>query len=321
VEPFKSWAFRNPQRQLRLAWHTANGFLSRRATNFRPDIIYAHHTAINGYFAERLHSRFSLPYVITDHDFAEIAECRRWPGRKRFFEPIASRAFRMVAVASRMEAEMRALFPDARTCTVANGTDPIPQGLQDKPRPVDLNGKLVLFSCGAFYERKGFPLLIEAFARVSRDHPTVLLRIAGDGGERPQIEEAIRRCSVQDRVQLLGFQPHNTVLQEMCWCDAFVLFGWDEPFATVFLEAMSAGKPVVCCNDGGIDDVLRNEVHGLSVRPKDTAAATHALDRILADSALRERLGRNARILFKSSLQWDHNAARMADVFRAAAIR
>jgi glycosyltransferase involved in cell wall biosynthesis len=321
VEPLKSWAFHNPRLQLQLAWHTASGFLSNLVNSFQPDLVYAHHSAVNGYFAERLHSRFRLPYAITDHDFAEIAECRRWPGRKRFFEPIVSHASKMVAVASRMETEMRALFPDARTCTIANGTDPIPQQLQDRPRQASLEGKLVLFSCGTFYERKGFPLLIEAFARISLKHPTALLRIAGDGDQRPQIEEAIRRFSLQDRVQLLGLQPHKTVLQEMCWCDAFVLLGWDEPFATVFSEAMAAGKPLVCCDDGGINDVARDEVHGLTVPPKDATAAAHALDRILANGALRQRLGRNARTLFETSLRWDHNAAKMVDIFRSAASR
>jgi glycosyltransferase involved in cell wall biosynthesis len=321
VEPLKSWAFRNPQLQLQLAWFSASGFLSKRVNNFQPDLVYAHHAAVNGYFAERLHYRFRLPYVITDHDFAEITECRRWPKRKRFFEPIVSHASKMVTVARRMETELRALFPHARTCTIANGTDPIPQQLQDRPRPASLEGKLVLFSCGAFYERKGFPLLIEAFALISAKHPTALLRIAGDGAQRLQIEEAIRQFSLQDRVQLLGFQAHKTVLQEMCWCDAFVLLGWDEPFATVFVEAMSAGKPFICCNDGGINDLARDEVHGVTVRPKDTPAAAHALDRILTDSALRQRLGRNARALFETTLRWDHNAAKMADIFRSAASR
>lgn len=319
IEPFKSRAFRNPSPQMALAWHTSSRFLSKFVESFRPHVVYAHHTAVNGYFAERLQHRFQLPYVVTDHDFDEIAQCRRWPARKRFFEPVAARAFRMVSVASRMEAEVKQLFPAARTCTLANGTDPIPDELRANPRPPELRGKLVLFSCGAFYERKGFPLLIEAFAQVAGKHPHAVLRIAGDGAERTRVEEAIRRFSLEGRVELLGFQPHQAVLQEMCWCDAFVLLGWDEPFATVFSEAMSAGKPVVCCNDGGITDVLGHGVHGLTVPPKDGAAAVEALGRILSDTALRESLGRNARELFESSLRWDHNAAKMAAIFRSAA--
>jgi glycosyltransferase involved in cell wall biosynthesis len=177
----------------------------------------------------------------------------------------------------------------------------------------------VLFSCGAFYERKGFPLLIEAFARIASKHPGARLRIAGSGEQRVQVEAAIAQHSLGDRVDLLGFVPHETVIEEMCRADAFILIGWDEPFATVFTEALSAGKPVICANDGGINDVLQNEVHGLTVPPKNVAAASDAIDRILADTGLRTRLGANAADLFSTSLTWDHNAARMAEIFHEAA--
>jgi glycosyltransferase involved in cell wall biosynthesis len=81
---------------------------------------------------------------------------------------------------------------------------------------------------------------------------------------------------------------------------------------------MSAGKPIICCNDGGITDVLRNEVHGLTVTPKDIDAAVNALTRMLCDADLRERMGTAGTELFASSLKWDHNARRMADIFREA---
>jgi glycosyltransferase involved in cell wall biosynthesis len=224
----------------------------------------------------------------------------------------------MVAVASRMERQMRQLFSNAPACTIQNGTDAIPQEVKNAPRPARNQGRTVLFACGAFYERKGFPPLIEAFARIAAQFPEAVLRIAGDGDERPRVDEAIRRFGLQDRVQLLGFLPHASVLQEMCWCDAFVLIGWDEPFATVFSEAMAAGKPVICCNDGGITDVLQNEVHGLTVPPRNVAAAAEALARLLGDPRLRARLGQAGARLFDASLQWDHNAARMEQVFRDA---
>lgn len=318
VPPLKQYAFRNPAPQMKLAWLSARSALIHAVKEFRPDVIYAHHTAVNGYLAAQLKRKFRIPFVVTDHDFGEIAECANFPARKRFFADVASQSSMIVSVASRMERQMRALFPEARTRTVQNGTDPIPDAIKNSVKPEELPGKTVLFACGAFYERKGFPLLIEAFARVAPQFPEAVLRIAGDGEQRPQIEESIRRFALQDRVRLLGFIPHESILREMCLCNAFVLTGWDEPFATVFSEAMSAGKPVVCCNDGGITDVLKNEVHGLTVPPRDAAATAEALARILGDPDLRARLGQAAGALFESTLKWDHNAIRMEEIFRAA---
>jgi len=319
VPPLKQYAFRNPRPQMQLAWQSVRPSLIRAVREFQPQVIYAHHTAVNGFLASRLKDVLKIPFVVTDHDFDEIAGCAHLPARKRFFANVVGQSSMMVAVATRMERQMRELFPEARTCTIQNGTEPIPEAIRNSPRPEELRGKTVLFSCGAFYERKGFPLLVEAFAEVAPRFPNAVLRIAGDGEQRAQVEELIRRFSLEDKVRLLGFLPHEDVLREMCQCDAFVLTGWDEPFATVFSEAMSAGKPVICCNDGGITDVLKNEVHGLTVPPKDKAAIAQALSRILEDASLRARLGQAAGKLFESALKWDHNAARMEAVFQAAA--
>jgi glycosyltransferase involved in cell wall biosynthesis len=219
-----------------------------------------------------------------------------------------------------METEVRRLFPSARTCTVVNGTDPIPSPLQ-QPRPRDISDKTIVFSCGSFYERKGFPLLIEAYSRVAGKYPESQLRIAGDGAERADIESRISYHGLQNQVILLGKLTHEDVLREMIWSDAFALLGWDEPFATVFSEAASAGKPIVCCTDGGFCDVLQNEVHGLSVPPRDVDKAARALDLILGNEDRRLEMGRAARSLFEARLKWDHNAEEMIQIFQTAVAR
>lgn len=319
VAPLKQYAYRSPELQMNVAWQTARSSLLKAVREFKPDVLYAHHTAVNGCFAAKLKQATGIPFVVTDHDFGEISDCEQLPRRKRFFAGIASQSSMMVAVASRMEQRLRQLFPGVRACTIPNGTEGIPDAVKQTERPPELRGKTILFSCGTFYERKGFPLLIEAFAQVAPNYPDAVLRIAGDGEQRLQIEQQIQRFGLQGRVQLLGFLPHAAVMQEMSWCDVFALIGWDEPFATVFSEALSAGKPVICCNDGGITDVLKNEVHGLAVPPRNLQAAAVAICRLLRDPDLRERMGKAGAELFARSLHWDHNAARMEQLFRAAA--
>jgi glycosyltransferase involved in cell wall biosynthesis len=221
----------------------------------------------------------------------------------------------MTPVANAMERDIHRLFPGVPTQTVHNGADPIPASIVQNPRPPELAGKKVVFSAGGFFKRKGIPQLVGAFGKVAPRHPEALLRIAGDGGDRPEIEAAIARSGVAGRITLLGAQPHERVLQEMVWSDLFALIGWSEPFATVYLEALAAGRPIVCCNDGGINDVIQNEVHALTVPPKDIDAAAAALDRLLTDENVRLRMGSAARELFDTRMSWDARARAMIDVF------
>jgi glycosyltransferase involved in cell wall biosynthesis len=104
----------------------------------------------------------------------------------------------------------------------------------------------------------------------------------------------------------------------MVWCDLFAHIGINEPFAPVFSEAMMAGKPIIFASDGGINDVARDGVHGLSVAPNDENAAAAALDRLLTDSALRNQLAASATELAHAKLTWPVNAQRLTDLFEAA---
>jgi glycosyltransferase involved in cell wall biosynthesis len=316
VEPFRSLFTRYPGLMLGLAWPAVRSQVFRTVEAFRPDVVYIHHSLPSGFIGLRIHERFGIPYVITDHSFDYIEACRRFPWRRRLFEKVVRNAQAVVAVARRMEALLQELFPGIRTVTIQNGTDPIPQAILDGPRPAELRDRFVFFSCGFFYERKCFPELIDAFAPVAARHPEALLRIAGDGALRPAVEARIRAHQLQDRVQLLGLVDHATVLEEMTWSDAFVLIGYDEPFATVFSEAMAAGKPIITASDGGINDVFIDQVHGLAVPPRNTSAASEALERLLSNPGFCATCGASGTQLFDTTLRWSANAKRLIAVFR-----
>ena len=214
---------------------------------------------------------------------------------------------------------MRRLFPGLPACTISYGIDPIPAACWTTSRPAELVGRKIIFCAAMFYQRKGIPLLVEAFGKIARRHPDALLRIAGDGAEREKIESTIRAAGLERRVQLLGEVPHQVVLQEMVWSDAFALIGWDEAFGVVFAEAMGAGKPIICANDGGVMDVVRDGVHGLTIPPKSAAAAADALDAMLTDDSARLRMGAAAKALVEEKLTWDAKALAMLGLFRQAA--
>lgn len=307
---------RYPALPMRLAWWSAKAGLEAAVREFQPDVLYCHHTAVNGYVARQLQKKTGLPFVVTDHDFGEIQMCRSYTQRRQLFAEVSANAYCLVSVARRMQTEYSSQFPQANTRTVFNGARATAG--EFPPRPEELAGKQVVFSSGMFYERKGFLLLLEAFAQVAATRPAAVLRIAGDGELRPAIEAKIAALGLQERVTLLGMQPQAKVLQEMHWADCFALIGWDEPFATVFSEAMSTGTPIVTASDGGINDVVVDGVHGYSVPPRDVPAAAAAIGRLLDEPSKRAEMGKAARALYESTLNWDRNAQEMLSILRAA---
>lgn len=319
VPPLRQRLFESPRGQTELGWLTLKPALERLVRAHDPQVVYVHGTAPAGYLALRLKRRHGLPFVIADFDFGEVTACETLPRRRVLYEEVLGEASAHIAAAKKMEGEVRRLFPFAATQTIHQGISTTATGWLQRPRPPELVGKRVVFAAGTFYERKGIPLLVRAFARAAGSMPDAVLRIAGDGAERPLIEAAIREHGLSRQVALLGFLSHEAVQQEMAWSDVFALPGWDEPFATVFLEAMALGRPIICASDGGITDVVEDGVHGLIVPPRDDVAAAAALARLLTDEPARLRMGQAAAEMVASKLSWDAMAGRLVGVMEAAA--
>jgi glycosyltransferase involved in cell wall biosynthesis len=316
------FSYRDPRLQERLCWRTAHRALDLLVREKEPDVVFTHHSLYNGCMARRLKERYGLPYFITEHDLDEVTSCHEFPARRAVMGAATLDTDACIVFSRRMEEELRRLFPAVNTRLIRNGSDPLPAPLRDRPRPPEIRGKLVVATAAVFYERKGVPLLVRAFARVAPKHPDAVLRIAGGGGtDGPNVEAAIREAALGDRVQLLGLVPPERAKQEMVWSDVFASIGWNEPFATVCIEAASAGRPIRWASDGGIGEVLRDGVDGVAVEPRSIDSAAAALDRLLGDAATRERMGRASRELFDRTLTWDANAAAVVRLFQDALAR
>jgi len=88
---------------------------------------------------------------------------------------------------------------------------------------------------------------------------------------------------------------------------------------TVLLEAMALGTPCVSTDVTGIPEILHDGETGLMVPQHDAVALADALERLLADGALRARLARHARSLMEQQFDIHRNTARMREIFAAAA--
>jgi glycosyltransferase involved in cell wall biosynthesis len=314
----KRQSYRNPWPQNRLAWASVRGHLERWIEANQPDAIWAQFAWINGYLARRLYDTYKIPYIISEHDNQEVRNCDDYPARRHLYDYVYERVSMVVATASRMEADLKALFPDVPSCTINNGMDPFPEALHETPKPEHVRNRRVIFSCGSGRPYKNTPMLVRAFDRVADRHDDLVLRIVGRGPKQSLVEETTRKAKHGDRVMLLGVVPHDRVLQEMAWADVFALVSSPEAFGNVYMEAMSAGTPIICCDDAGVNDVFVHGEHGLHVPPQDEDATVEALDRLISEEDLRARLGTNARRLCERGLTWDEYGRRFAAVLEDA---
>jgi len=151
----------------------------------------------------------------------------------------------------------------------------------------------VLFVCVArLSPEKRHAVLLEAFARCAAGFPRARLLLAGDGELRGEIARRIEGLGLRGRAFLLGVRPD--VPDILAASDVFVLASAWEGNPLSVMEAMAAGLPAVCTAVGGVPELLESGVSGLLVPPEDPGELAGALELLLRNRALRERLGQKA---------------------------
>ncbi len=148
---------------------------------------------------------------------------------------------------------------------------------------------------GRMDENKGVRLLLQAMVPLLAKYPDLLVRIGGDG-DWPAIEAFAQSLGLAGHVQYLGWVVGEDKRRLLACSTLYALPSYKEGLPMGVLEAMACGLPVVATSVGGIPSVRENGQHGLLIEPGSVAQLSAALDRLLADPALRLRMATAARI-------------------------
>lgn len=143
---------------------------------------------------------------------------------------------------------------------------------------------------GRMTPQKGFDLLFRAVARLG--HPC-RVAVLGEGPDRSRLEALAAELGLGERVEFPGFLENPYPL--LASATVFVLSSRYEGFPNALVEAMALGLPCVATRcPTGPEEIITDEVDGLLVPVEDPDALAAAIDRLLADPALRARLGEAA---------------------------
>jgi phosphatidyl-myo-inositol dimannoside synthase len=170
---------------------------------------------------------------------------------------------------------------------------------------------------GRLVRRKGFDLLLQAWARVQRDWnlpgPPPELVLVGDGPQRQALTHRCRTLGLTAVVRFAGAQPPTGVAAELGRADVFAfpvrarLGGLDsEGLGLAVVEAAACGLPVIVARSGGAPDTLRDGVTGLLVEPDQPDALADALLVLLSDPIRARAMGEAGRTFVAERFGFEH---------------
>jgi len=295
--------------------------LSRAATELRPDVLHVQCFSANGLYAAALAACRGLPLVVslqgeTFMDDRDIYECS---ATLRTGLRLALRRADAVTACSRFtldDAVERFGLRPGKGVVVPNGVETAGDG--GPPSPVPLPFDRFVLGVGRIVAKKGFDLLVEAFARLAPRRPGLGLVLAGDGPGRAGLAVQAARLGVADRVHLAGTLGRDEIAWAMRAADVFVLPSRVEPFGIVVLEALRAGRPVVASARGGAGEIVRHEREGLLADPLDGERFAAAIARLLDDRGLARRLAEAGRERVRR-FDWSAVADGYRDLYRSVA--
>ena len=189
-------------------------------------------------------------------------------------------------------------------------------------RPTNQTKEIRIGTIRTLSEKYGVEYLIRAFAQLRLKYDHIYLDIVGDGPLRASLTDLCKDLNVENFVTFHGYVNQNTddekYLKLLQGMDIFCILSVidSETFGVAAVEASASGIPVVATRVGGLPEVIDDGSTGLLVAPRSAEETAIALEKLILDQALREKLGEQGRIKVENFYDWKKNVQQMVSIYR-----
>ncbi|HZP72745.1 MAG TPA: glycosyltransferase family 4 protein [Gaiellaceae bacterium] len=266
----------------------------------RADVVYATATYAAAAAAAAAARRPLVAKLVSDPAYERARRYGLFDGPLEAFEQADGTSVRALKTlrTRALRTALRIVVPSRYLAELATGwgleRDRIEVLVNPAPPPVEIaaNGRPAGFVfVGRLTEQKALAVLLDALEQVQG----ASLEIVGDGPERETLERRVADGPLSDRVRFVGSLPRHDVLERLAGARAAVLSSAWENLPHAAVEALAVGTPVVSTAVGGVPEVVHDGENGLLVPPNDPTALAAALELVLRDDVLRDRLAAAAK--------------------------
>ncbi len=304
------------------------------------DLLHLHTLKRLGGTVRTVSRRRRIPYVVTlhgglydvpDQEFDSVTSPFRnafewgkplgWLLGSRRVVPDADA---VICVGDRERRQVEQRFPDVRVETIPNGVDidRFSHGNGHAFREqfdIPLDGRMILVM-GRIDPQKNQRGAVEAFSILRKRHPDLYLVLIGHVTNpvyRDELARDVSRLGLDDRVRIIDGLPGDSdaLVDAYHAADVLLTPSVHEPFGIVILEAWAAGLAVAASRVGGIPSFVDDQIDGLLFDPSDTVCMVSALDALLANDSLRQRIAHAGMQKARDRYSWDRITDRLVTLY------
>ncbi len=281
------------------------------------DVVHVDDPFVSGAMALSVCRRHHVPVVFTNHSRVDLYPdyfLRALPAGsldevlRSYMRRFCRRVALVISPTASVAAVLRDLGVDVPIKVVRNGVDiapflGIPRGFDAadgsrvaRRRELGVGPDDVLFAySGRLSIEKNLFVLLDAFGSVVRRAPTASLLFIGDGPARRELERAVSRAGLSERVRFSGMVPYERMPAHLAPCDVWISASVTEVDPLTVIEAMAAGLPVIGAVAPGMTDTVEHGVTGLLAAPNDPDALAECMMALAGDADRRRSMGDAAR--------------------------
>lgn len=269
----------------------------------------------------------NFPYFLAAHGTWAIrpleSRTSRW-----LFAPALRRAKQVICLSGFTQQWMQRLISLPNTQVLTGGVT-----LSDYDQPVNVElpawskgAKIILTSAGAFKQRKGQHITLEAIA-LAKDHiPNLHWVLTGNPNSNPSytvpLQQRIAELGLTDQVHFVGVVTQEELVAWYQRADVFVMNALNdgssfEGLGMVYLEAGAAGTPSIGSHNCGAEAAIRDGVSGFLVHQGDSEATAQALVRLLTDEKLHHQMSQAARQQAET-LSWTKLCQQLLELYQSS---
>jgi len=283
------------------------------------DIIHLQGRSGNLFLANPMDIK--VPVINTLHGFIGIENERRGNLDKvslvtklhldwafKIEEKALQHATKLITVSEEMQRALLDRIPKSidKSVIIPNGIDVLAVN-----NLVKTNDNLLVF-VGRLDKIKGIFPLVEAMKKVRSDIKLVMI---GDGDERPELEKAIRRAGLEERIHLTGSLESPQVFDWIRKSYALILPSFHETQGIVLMEANSCEKPVLASDINGINEVVVQGKNGLLFKKNAPVKMAAAINYLFAHPEEAKRMGIWGKAFVNKQFSWKRIAENTEAVY------
>lgn len=184
----------------------------------------------------------------------------------------------------------------------------------------NLSGKKTIGFIGSFYRYEGLDLLINAFSKIERQHPNLILLLVGGGEVEKKLRYQIKQLNLEKKVCMPGKIPHNRIQGVYAIMDILIYPRYSIRLTELVtplkpLEAMAMKKAVIASDIGGHRELITNKQTGFLFKAGDPCELAGAMCEVLSDIKLADELKKNGYMYVLKKKTWEKTTSVYNEIY------